>query len=514
MGINSKLRLISGNFGNITIDPSLSNACFGACEVGNGLRLVIFDETGDFAFIVRTKVTDVISSGIENDVEHFVRIFVGAVFICKYVEICGTNDMLGVVSIENEEVANVLNVRYVKRNCVRSKMIVYIVVVIIAFVEYGVRKKTDFAVIVLEVSERRTDDFGAEERSACGNCGRNIAVRGFLTYRISPCSACFVKNGRPGSNVSENVEYVGTVHIGDDRETGSNVQTVRSVLGSDPTNDIAVVNSVICTGVFHVNSGSFRHHHEGIESPLFVSYKLVDINVTDRFGIGVNGFIVDERVCAIESGTGEVADDAVELVITVTVFDREHIYVSLVEIVLRKINAAGTEIEKVINFTAGSKGSRAVFVVENTDFVAALQNVVAGIAAGRFGRYTLDGAVVKLFDQFVSLVNSEVDGIGVGVVFLDVDFLSGVTTVIKTVVADDNEYLAAEVNVFVTGHFFGGVEFWGGVVVVGRTGAAGAAGRRAAGRRTARRTVLGSLGGVFGVAVIAACREKNTKDHD
>jgi hypothetical protein len=128
------LRLVSGDFGDITVDPTLSDFSFGACEVRNRLRFIVFDKAGDFAFIVRTEVTEIVSSGVEDDVEHIVRLFVRAVFICEYVNVRGTNDVLGIVSEENEEVAYVFNVFYVKRYCVRRKMIIYIVMVIIVFV--------------------------------------------------------------------------------------------------------------------------------------------------------------------------------------------------------------------------------------------------------------------------------------------------------------------------------------------------------------------------------------------
>ena len=70
------------------------------------------DHVSDISFVSRPpEVTGVISAGIENDIEHFCRIRVAAVFYTVSVDISFTNDASGVEAVEFEEVTYGIRVR-------------------------------------------------------------------------------------------------------------------------------------------------------------------------------------------------------------------------------------------------------------------------------------------------------------------------------------------------------------------------------------------------------------------
>jgi hypothetical protein len=485
-------------------DPFVSGGSFSCSELSN-IVLVVLNHVGKVGFKRSREVTGVPSHAVEDDVEHFVGIGVCTVVVCVYVDVCRTNDTGRMECVYCEEVCNRVRVRAGYGDGVGVNVVVYVVsVVFLSGAVKRVRKKTDFSIVILEVTERGTEDFGSEECVTTCEGRRNGGVTNGLTFRHSPEFSGLVDNVGPRFSVLVYVECEYAVSGGHDGETGSGVQTVRSVDGSDPTSDIAYACGGVDGRVTVCVVGSFfDHERELVHGPFFVSNELVNIDVCDRSGVSVNSLVVNESVSTVESGKCEVTNDAVEGFLTGGVLDGVGVYVLLVPPIVREVDGTGTDGHEVVSVTTGSNAGNCVVVsVEVCTGSNVTGNFGANVSTGSGTGFTLDNTVIEGFDQSVSFTNSNADC----VCFVGVDFLCAVKAVGFTVTTVDDEGFAAEGNVFVTGHFVVEVEFTISALSGGFGGAARCAGCTSG--------LLGGCSGVFAGVIVATCHEKNAEDHE
>jgi hypothetical protein len=255
-------------------------------------------------------------------------------------------------SINCKEVSNSVGIRYGYGDGVGVNVVIYVVsVVFLSFAEERVRKKTDFCIEVLEVTERGTEDFGSEECVAAGKSLRNYGVSNGLAFRHSPNFYSLVDNVGPSFSVLVNVEGDDTVGGLQDGETGSGVETVRSVGGSDPTGNVAALRVDFRTAC-SVNRYVLNHELELIHGPFLVSNEIVDIDAVDIVIVLVYGLVVNDCVSTVVGGKSEVTNNAVKGFFACAVLDGVGVYVLLVEPRLREVDGTRTDVEKVVCVTS------------------------------------------------------------------------------------------------------------------------------------------------------------------
>jgi hypothetical protein len=492
------------------LDPVVSGGYLVGCELSD-IVLAGIDHVGDITFKVRRsgEVTDIVSHGVEDDVEHLVRIFVSAVFVCVYFDVCGTNDVSGRVCVNGKEVCNGVRMVAGGGDRVAGYVVVYVVSVLVTFIVNGVRKKTDFEVfVVLKVGERRTEKFGGEECAVTCESFGDDRVRDGLTLGHRPKFDSFVNYVNPRFSILVNFEGKNAVGVLDDGETGSGVETVSTVDGSDPTGNVTLLG---VEGLVTVSVGSSELNHlsEYVNSPLVISNELIDISVETcslEFGFGVTeyGLVENERVSAVEGVESKVTNSSVECLRAGAGLDGVGVYVLLIPPRLSEVDVTGACGQKVVSLTVGSNASEDVLVNVKVDGVLVTVDISGDSFAGVSNRFEFDRAVVKGFNPHVSFTNSNADCVG----FFGINFLCGVVTVIFTVVTDDYELFAAEGNVFVASEFF----FTGGVD--GRGAAFGSFFIAAVGGSACGVLRLGGASGIFAGVLVTTCHEKNAKDHE
>ena len=164
-------------------------------------------------------------------------------------------------------------------------MVVYVVsVVILSFAVKRIRKYANRRLEIREFRNNRTENLGSKERITARDGFGNVGIGKRLTFIHSPKFHGFVDHIGPCFGVLVNIKGKNAIGILHDRKTGSLVQAVGCMTGSDPAGNITG-QGVKHTIIINVHRSCLYHESKRIHGPFLVSDKLVNVDVTDCSGI-------------------------------------------------------------------------------------------------------------------------------------------------------------------------------------------------------------------------------------